>query len=412
MLNRYSIVTKFTALSAAVCLLFGLITGSLIHNRLQTLASIALKTHTSAVVDPLEDAVKPPLFAGDTISLQVVIQKAAAKTGVLSARFYDVDNRLLAQSRNPKGSGTDPMSVSRDIVLEESLAGRIVIEIDRDGLMSPYSSPLLLFVLCWLVFSGLVIFGSHRLGRHFQQQVLDLCAQLPEAESPAADELTRLQQAVSPLLRHKDSGSAPSDPDSPRRITLLTLAVSNLSQLASLLNNASYRATVQRIDLIFNEVMNFYQGKRLRGNGEQLLFTLGADELADDYLPISLLAGVALKTLLTDSQLMGSVGLKLKLAIEAGALSQQDSFKLDQDLHHLQTRTLTLLDSSDDAIVLGNGLTAHANNLHSPEITTNDAGDSVLVKLSDNQQHLLEKQLAILRRNLNTTLAKYAVSEQ
>ena len=166
MYKNQSIAIKVTAAATAYCLALGLVVGVVLYQRVTVLADQALKTQTSAYIDPLLEAVKTPLFSGDTISLQVLLERVVDESPVVSASYYSVDNRLTAQGKQPLIPTRDELqTITHPIVLEQSLAGRLVIEIHREAILAPHKQPFYLFLFGWAIFSVALIWASYRFPR-------------------------------------------------------------------------------------------------------------------------------------------------------------------------------------------------------------------------------------------------------
>ena len=99
------------------------------------------------------ELVRGPLFNGDSISIQVALQKVTEDKTILDASVYDIGGQLVAQSKKPAPDSAIAVNFDRNIALQDTQAGKVIISVDSQPIEQRYSQLLSNWLLLWAVFT-------------------------------------------------------------------------------------------------------------------------------------------------------------------------------------------------------------------------------------------------------------------
>jgi hypothetical protein len=136
--RRYSIENKLPGAVLGLCLLLGIASAIMLANQTNQLATEAVRNKSQTTLSRLDELIRTPLFSNDSISLQVALTKITEDSSIYSASLFGVDNNLISQS-TPQGPEPDNTErFSRDIELQQTLIGTLVIAVDSQPIYAQY----------------------------------------------------------------------------------------------------------------------------------------------------------------------------------------------------------------------------------------------------------------------------------
>ena len=209
MQRQYSVAKKLPAAVLSLCLLLGLLASLLISSQTQQLASESISDKSQTALSQLDELIRTPLFNNDLISVQVALSRTVEDPAIFSASLFDVEEQLISQSRDSQQPTAELQSYRRDIELQDSILGAVVIELDTQPIYGKYRNVLMSWLLLWFVFTAACTYGSLQYAEQLARRLRILSNRLPGGGDPIIDELTALEAKIQPLL--SGSGSGPGD---------------------------------------------------------------------------------------------------------------------------------------------------------------------------------------------------------
>ena len=160
--RRYSIAKKLPAATLCLCLILGLTSFLILSNQIGELSASLIDNKSRTALSRLDELVRTPLFNNDSISVQVALTGATEEANIFSASLVGVDNNLISQSTKsgPKPENTERFS--RNIELQDTLIGTLVIELDSQPIYRQYNNLMISWLLLWLLFTAASTYGCHR----------------------------------------------------------------------------------------------------------------------------------------------------------------------------------------------------------------------------------------------------------
>ena len=124
--RQYSMANKLPAIVLSACLIFGLLSWIVLFSHAASVSKQTLQEKGELTIAQLTELVRAPLFNNDNISIQVALQKVTEDPSIISASVEDVEGQLVAQSKKTALEKVIANSFSRDIVFQDTLAGKVV----------------------------------------------------------------------------------------------------------------------------------------------------------------------------------------------------------------------------------------------------------------------------------------------
>ena len=167
MRRQYSIRVKLPALIALACLVFGLLSWIIIVSQTTKLSNQAVQDKSQSTLKQLAETIRTPLFSNDIIGIQFALRNATEDPAIYSASLYDVANTLIAQSSQSQETPQRLENFRHSIELEDALAGTLTISVISQPIYSAYSQIFLLWMLAWLIFTGVSTYVSYQFSNHY-----------------------------------------------------------------------------------------------------------------------------------------------------------------------------------------------------------------------------------------------------
>ena len=152
MQRQYATNVKLPTIIALGLLLFGLLSWVIIEVQTSKLSNQRITEKSHATLSQLSELIRTPLFSSDIVAVQFTLRNATKDKAVYSASLYDVENTLIAQSSQAQTAPANLETFKRNILLEDSLAGTLVIAINSQPIYAAYSNVFFFLGLLWLLF--------------------------------------------------------------------------------------------------------------------------------------------------------------------------------------------------------------------------------------------------------------------
>lgn len=397
MQRQYSVAKKLPAAVLSLCLLLGLLTSLLISSQTKQLAhdSIADKSHST--LTQLDELIRTPLFNNDLISVQVALSRAVEDSAVASASLFDVQGQLISQSRDSQQPAAELESYRRDIELQDSILGAVVIELDSQPIYGKYRNVLMSWLLLWFVFTAACTYGSLQYAEQLARRLRILSNRLPGSGDPIIDELTALEAKIQPLLSGSAAGSGDSDSHNGYYYTLVRACIKNRQRLNHQLNRDNLEQLFESIDYCTAKTIELYGGQRVEGADGSLYFYIRSTQNSKQQLLLCLMAVYSLQQLLERLSTKLGVDLEINWTVCGDNLNTLPKLSFDEGLAALK----------DQCAELGNQLQEDVIGLRTTEYDIEalssiarflvfDENCFVLEGFPEGRQTLLEKQIVHL----------------
>jgi hypothetical protein len=390
--RRYSIEKKLPGAVLCLCLLLGLLSAIMLSNQTKQLATEAVRNKSQATLSRLDELIRTPLFSNDSISLQVALSRITEDTSIYSASLFSVDNNLISQSMP---NGPEPLNserFSRDIELQETLIGTMVIDIDSQPIYRQYRSLLINWLLLWLVFTAASTYGCFRYSEQLARRLRILTNRLPGEGEPIIDELTALEAKIQPLL--STPTQTEGDHNSGYYHSVVTATIKNRQRLNSQLNSESLELLFEKIDYCTARALELYGGQRIEGASSSICFTIRSTQSSKQHLLVCLMAVYTLQQLLDRLSVKLGVDLEINWALCSGNIRTLPVFSHHEDMAALKQQSALLGDKMQEGII---GL--YSNDYDIEQLSSIarfilfDSNCFILQSFPEERQRLLEKQI-------------------
>ena len=198
--RQYSMAKKLPAAVLVLCLIFGLLSWALLAGNASNLSQKTLQEKGDLTINQLVELIRGPLFTRDTISIQVALQKVTEDPVILNASVYDVGGQLVAQSKKNTSQTAIASQFSREIAVQDTQAGRLVIDVDRQPIDQRFNQVVINWLLLWALFTLLSTYGYHRYTEPLSRRLRQLTNRLPGSSDTLGDEVAALEMRLQPLL--------------------------------------------------------------------------------------------------------------------------------------------------------------------------------------------------------------------
>jgi len=307
--RQYSMANKLPAIVLSACLIFGLLSWIVLYSHAASVSKQTLQEKGELTIAQLVELVRAPLFNNDNISIQVALQKVTEDPSIISASVEDVEGQLVAQSKKSALDKVIANSFSRDIVFQDTLAGKVRLTINSQPINQRFSQVVRNWLLLWALFSAACTYITYKFAEQLSRRLRLLTKRLPGGSDNIVDEIVALETRLQPLLA---KGNDEELPETNYYCTLVTLTIKNRQRLDSQLNRQNMTLLLEKIDYCTLRTLELYGGKRIEGGNGCINFYIRSTQLSKQHLLVCLMAVYSLQQLL--KQLSEQLGIDLDIA--------------------------------------------------------------------------------------------------
>ena len=395
MQRQYSVAKKLPAAVLSLCLLLGLLSSLLISGQTKQLARETIADKSQSALSQLDELIRTPLFNNDLISVQVALSRAAEDQAIHSASLFDVEEQLISQSRQTEAPAAELESFRRDIELQDSILGSVVIELDSQPIYGKYRNVLMSWLLLWFVFTAACTYGSMQFAEQLAGRLRILSNRLPGGGDPIIDELTALEAKIQPLL--SGSGSGDEDSSNGYYYTVVRACIKNRQRLNHQLNRDNLEQLFEKIDYCTARTIELYGGQRVEGADGSICFYIRSTQNSKQQLLLCLMAVYSLQQLLDRLSDRLSVDLEINWTVCGGNLNTLPLLSFDEGLAALKDQCAQLGDQLQEGLI---GLRTTEYDIEAlssiARFLVFDENCFVLEGFPEGRQTLLEKQIVHL----------------
>lgn len=395
MQRQYSVAKKLPAAVLSLCLLLGLLSSLLISGQTKQLARETIADKSQSALSQLDELIRTPLFNNDLISVQVALSRAAEDQAIHSASLFDVEEQLISQSRQTEAPAAELESFRRDIELQDSILGSVVIELDSQPIYGKYRNVLMSWLLLWFVFTAACTYGSMQFAEQLARRLRILSNRLPGGGDPIIDELTALEAKIQPLL--SGSGSGDEDSSNGYYYTVVRACIKNRQRLNHQLNRDNLEQLFEKIDYCTARTIELYGGQRVEGADGSICFYIRSTQNSKQQLLLCLMAVYSLQQLLDRLSDRLSVDLEINWTVCGGNLNTLPLLSFDEGLAALKDQCAQLGDQLQEGLI---GLRTSEYDIEAlssiARFLVFDENCFVLEGFPEGRQTLLEKQIVHL----------------
>jgi uncharacterized membrane protein affecting hemolysin expression len=346
--RQYSLAKKLPALVLSLCLILGLLSWALLSSHASQLSRETLQEKGELTINQLVELVRGPLFNGDSISIQVALQNVTKDKTILDASVYDIGGQLVAQSKKPSPASAIAVSFNRNIALQDTQAGKVIISLDSQPIKQRYDQLLSNWLLLWALFTLLSTYGCYRFAEQLSRRLRLLTNRLPGSSESLDDEMASLELRLQPLLStSSDEGLS----DTGYYCSLITATIKNRHRLESQLNRQNLTQLFEKIDYCTLRTLELYAGQRIEGGSGSINFYIRSTQVSKQHLLICLMAIYSLQQVL--ERLSEDLGIELEIcwALCSNNIPSAPLFRHHEGLDKLKTATATLADELEEGAI-------------------------------------------------------------
>lgn len=396
MQRQYSVAKKLPAAVLSLCLLLGLLASLLISAQTGQLAEEAIADKSRSALSQLDELIRTPLFNNDQISVQVALSRTVEDPAIVSASLFDVEDQLISQSRSGDQPTDKLQSFRRDIELQDSILGAVVIELDSQPIYSDYRNVLISWLLLWFLFTAACTYGSLLYAEQLARRLRILSNRLPGGGDPIIDELTALEAKIQPLLS-SGSGSGDEDSSNGYYYTLVRAGIKNRQRLNHQLNRDNLEQLFEKIDYCTARTIELYGGQRVEGTDGSIYFYIRSTQNSKQQLLLCLMAVYSLQQLLERLSVKLGVDLEINWTVCGGSLNSLPLLSFDEGLAALKQQCAQLGDQLSEDLI---GLHTTEYDIEAlssiARFLVFDQNCFILEGFPEGRQTLLEKQIVHL----------------
>jgi hypothetical protein len=396
MQRQYSVAKKLPAAVLSLCLLLGLLASLLISAQTGQLAEEAIADKSRSALSQLDELIRTPLFNNDQISVQVALSRTVEDPAIVSASLFDVEDQLISQSRSGDQPTDKLQSFRRDIELQDSILGAVVIELDSQPIYSDYRNVLISWLLLWFLFTAACTYGSLLYAEQLARRLRILSNRLPGGGDPIIDELTALEAKIQPLLS-SGSGSGDEDSSNGYYYTLVRAGIKNRQRLNHQLNRDNLEQLFEKIDYCTARTIELYGGQRVEGADGSIYFYIRSTQNSKQQLLLCLMAVYSLQQLLERLSVKLGVDLEINWTVCGGSLNSLPLLSFDEGLAALKQQCAQLGDQLSEDLI---GLHTTEYDIEAlssiARFLVFDQNCFILEGFPEGRQTLLEKQIVHL----------------
>ena len=307
--RQFSMANKLPAIVLSACLIFGLFSWIVLQTHARSVSTDTLQEKGELTIGQLVELVRAPLFNNDNISIQVALQKVTEDPAIIGASVEDVEGQLIAQSKKNSAKKVIANSFSRDIVFQDTLAGKVRLTINSQPIKQRFGQVVRNWLLLWALFTAACTYLTHRYAEQLSRRLRLLTKRLPGGSDNIVDEIVALETRLQPLLA---KGNDEELPETNYYCSLVTATIKNRQRLDTQLNRQNMTLLLEKIDYCTLRTLELYGGKRIEGGNGCINFYIRSTQHSKQHLLVCLMAVYSLQQLL--KQLSEQLGIDLDIA--------------------------------------------------------------------------------------------------
>ena len=346
--RQLSMARKLPAIVLSACLTFGLFSWIVLYSHAASVSKDTLQEKGELTIGQLVELVRAPLFNNDIISIQVALQKVTEDPSIISASVEDVEGQLVTQSKKTSVGKVIANSFSRDIVFQDTLAGKVRLTINSQPITQRFNQVVRNWLLLWLLFSAVCTYFTHRFAEQLSRRLRLLTKRLPGGSDNIVDEIVALETRLQPLLA---KGNDEELPETSYYCSLVTATIKNRQRLDTQLNRQNMTMLLEKIDYCTLRTLELYGGKRIEGGNGCINFYIRSTQHSKQHLLVCLMAVYSLQQLL--KQLSGQLGIDLDIAwtLCSDNLPAAPLFQYHEGLDRLKGQASVLAEQLDKGAI-------------------------------------------------------------
>lgn len=390
--RQYSMAKKLPAIVLCICVVFGLFNWVLLSSQTSSLAKDAISDKSQSTINQLVELIRTPLFNDDTISIQVALRKATQDPIIYSASFYDVNNQLVTQSKQPGQTPQDLTTLAAVVQLQDTQAGTVYIEINSRPIYLQHQMVILSSLGLWVIFTAGSLFLSHRFSDQLARRLRFLANRLPGSAEPIVDEISALEARIQPLL--STSGQGHENTASGYYYSVVTATVKNRQRLDNQLNRENLELLFEKIDYCTSRALELYGGQRVEGSPGAICFYIRSTQSSKQHLLVCLMAIYSLQQLLERLSTKLGVDLEINWTLCSDNLPVLPLFKHHEGIATLKQNSARLAEQLQEGVIAIYSTEYDIEQLSSiARFQTFDENCYVLQGFPEERQKLLETQI-------------------
>jgi uncharacterized membrane protein affecting hemolysin expression len=337
--RQFSMANKLPAIVLSACLIFGLFSWIVLQTHARSVSTDTLQEKGELTIGQLVELVRAPLFNNDNISIQVALQKVTEDPAIIGASVEDVEGQLIAQSKKNSAKKVIANSFSRDIVFQDTLAGKVRLTINSQPIKQRFGQVVRNWLLLWALFTAACTYLTHRYAEQLSRRLRLLTKRLPGGSDNIVDEIVALETRLQPLLA---KGNDEELPETNYYCSLVTATIKNRQRLDTQLNRQNMTLLLEKIDYCTLRTLELYGGKRIEGGNGCINFYIRSTQHSKQHLLVCLMAVYSLQQLL--KQLSEQLGIDLDIAwtLCSGNLPAAPLFQYHEGLDRLKGQAAVL----------------------------------------------------------------------
>lgn len=395
--RHYSIAKKLPAIVLCINLLLGLFSWVILATQTSSLANQRVADKSQATISQLVELIRTPLFNDDTISVQVALRRATQDQAIYSASFYDINNQLVTQSKQPGDRPEHMETVSAVVELQDTEAGTVYIEVNSAPIFSQYRNVFLAWLALWFVFTVASTYASLRFAEKFARRLRILTNRLPGSAEQIVDEISALEARIQPLL--SSAGQTDENIASGYYYTMVTATIKNRQRLNNQLNRENLELLFEKIDYCTSRALELYGGQRVEGANGSICFYIRSTQSSKQHLLVCLMAVYSLQQLLERLSAKLGVDLEINWTLHSDNLPTVPLFKYHEGIAALKLRSAKLAGELQEGVIAIHSTEYDIEQLSSiARFQAYDSSCYVLQGFPEERQKLLETQILHLAR--------------
>lgn len=346
--RQYSMATKLPAIVLSACLIFGLFSWIVLHSHADSVSKKTLQEKGELTITQLTELVRAPLFNNDNISIQVALQKVTEDPSIISASVEDVEGQLVAQSKKSPTERVVANNFSRNIVFQDTLAGKVRLTINSQPIKQRFSQVVRNWLLLWALFSATCTFITYKFAEQLSRRIRLLTKRLPGGSENIVDEVLALETRLQPLLA---KGNDEELPETNYYCSLVTATIKNRQRLDTQLNRQNMTLLLEKIDYCTLRTLELYGGKRIEGGNGCINFYIRSTQLSKQHLLVCLMAVYSLQQLLRQLSEQSGIDLEIAWTLCSENLPAAPLFQYHEGLDRLKGQASVLAEQLEEGSI-------------------------------------------------------------
>ncbi len=339
---------KLPAIVLSACLIFGLFSWAVLYSHAASVSSETLQEKGELTIAQLVELVRAPLFNNDTISIQVALQKVTQDPSIISASVEDVDGQLVTQSKKSPLGKVVANSFSRNIVFQDTLAGKVILTINSQPIKQRFSRVVRNWLLLWALFTAVCTYATFRFAEQLSRRIRLLTKRLPGGSDNIVDEIAALETRLQPLLA---KGNDEELPETNYYCSLVTATIKNRQRLDSQLNRQNMTLLLEKIDYCTLRTLELYGGKRIEGGNGCINFYIRSTQLSKQHLLVCLMAVYSLQQLFRQLSEQSGIDLEIAWTLCSDNLPAAPLFEYHEGLDRLKGQASVLAEQLEEGTI-------------------------------------------------------------